>query len=98
MYLPLLYNAQKIVSLGFNQLIHVLGLLSRYLHGPNVSVVVKQEATKRSEESARWRMLFQMKHQCRASQVFVFVKGEFPDQNISVVAPKGQENPRVMSF
>ena len=33
-----------------------------------------EEATKRSEESARSKLLFQLKHQCRASQVFVLVK------------------------
>ena len=98
MYLPLLCNVQEVVSLSLNQLVHVLDLLSGYLHGPNVSVIVKQEATKRSEESSRWRMLFRMKHQCRASQVFVFVKGEFSDRSISVVVPKGQENLRVMPF
>ena len=60
-------------------------------------VYSSEEGTQRSEESASSKLLFRVKHQCKASQVSVFVKGEFPDRSISVVAPEGQENPRVMS-
>ena len=49
MYLPLLCDAQKIVPLGLDQLVHVLDLLSGYLHGPNMSVLIKQGRGQRSK-------------------------------------------------
>ena len=61
-------------------------------------VYSSEEAAKLSKEFASAKLLFRVKHQCKASQVSVFVKGEFPDRSISIVAPKGQENPRVISF
>ena len=60
MYLSLLCDTQEVVPLGLDQLIHVLDLLSRYLHDPNMSAMIKW---KRSRKVMKRRVT----HMCRSS-------------------------------